>query len=199
MIDKLIIATLNKNKLKEITFLLENSVKEIILLPENTKEPIENASTFLGNAKIKAYNAYSLLKLPSLGDDTGLCVDYLNGSPGIKSKRHAGENRTDEDKINKLLSELKYANTPELRKAYFITSAVLVINENYYIAVEEKVYGTISHKPIGKNGFGYDPIFIPQGQNKTYAELSFEEKSNISHRNKCIKKLKNILDYVFNH
>ena len=195
MLNKLVIATSNKHKLKEIEAIFKgNIVKEIMPMPHDINEIIENGNTFIENSLIKAKAVYKHTKLPSLADDSGLCINALNGRPGIYSARYGGENLSYEEKIQMLLDELK---NEEDRTACFITSAVCVLDDSYYIALEGKVNGKIIEKPRGIDGFGYDPIFQPEGYNITYAQMTLEEKNSISHRALAIKKMKTILSAIY--
>lgn len=195
MLDKLVIATSNKHKLEEMEDILKGSViKEILPMPSGIGEIIEDGKTFIENSLIKARAVYNHTKLPSLADDSGLCVNALNGHPGIYSARYGGENLSYEEKMKMLLYELK---DKEDKSAYFITSAVCVLDDNYYIAVEGKVNGKIIENPRGYEGFGYDPIFQPDGYDVTYAEMKLEEKNSISHRSLAMKKMKEILSNIY--
>lgn len=195
MLDKLIIATSNKHKLIEIENIFKSAVvKEILAMPSDIGEIIENGHTFVENSLIKAKAVYNHTKLPSLADDSGICINALNGQPGIYSARYGGENLDYKEKMKMILNELKNKND---RSAYFITSAVCVLDDNYYIAVEGRVNGKIIESPRGFEGFGYDPIFQPEGYTVTYAEMSLEEKNSMSHRALAMKKMKNILNSIF--
>ena len=195
MLDKLVIATSNKHKLEEMEDILKGSViKEILPMPSDIGEIIEDGKTFIENSLIKARAVYNHTKLPSLADDSGLCVNALNGHPGIYSARYGGENLSYEEKMKMLLDELK---DKEDKSAYFISSAVCVLDDNYYIAVEGKVNGKIIENPRGYEGFGYDPIFQPDGYDVTYAEMKLEEKNSISHRSLAMKKMKEILSNIY--
>ena len=196
MLDKLVIATENKHKLKEIELIFNGSSIEILSMPKNIGKIEENGNTFIENSLIKAMTIYNHTKLPSLADDSGLCVNALNGRPGIHSARYGGEFLGYEDKIKMLLDELKYKND---RSAYFITSAVCVLDDNYYVALEGRVNGIIVNNAKGFDGFGYDPIFQPNGYNITYAEMSLEEKNHISHRAIAMKKMRDILYNIYMH
>ncbi|MEI0603187.1 RdgB/HAM1 family non-canonical purine NTP pyrophosphatase [Brachyspira alvinipulli] len=197
MLEKLVIATSNKHKLKEIEELFSgNAIKEILPIPSDIGEIIEDGKTFIENSLIKARAVYNHTKLPSLADDSGLCINALNGNPGIYSARYGGENLSYEEKMQMIIDELKNKKD---RSAYFITSAVCVLDENYYIAVEGIVNGKIIENPRGFDGFGYDPIFQPDGYNITYAEMSLEEKNSMSHRALAMKKMKDILSNIYSY
>ena len=194
MLEKLVIATTNQHKLKEIESIFKGTViKEILSMPSDIGEIIEDGNTFIENSLIKAKTVYNHTKLPSLADDSGLCVNALGGKPGIYSARYGGETLGYKEKMQMLLDELKDKND---RTAYFITSAVCVLDDNYYIAVEGRVNGKIIENPRGFEGFGYDPIFQPDEYNITYAEMSLEEKNSMSHRALAMNKMKNILSCI---
>ena len=195
MIKKLIIATANKHKLSEIKSILKDGVKEIAPMPADI-EIEENGKTFMENSLIKAKAVYKKTKIPSLADDSGLCINALGGKPGLYSARYGGENLSYREKMQMILEELKDKKD---RTAYFITSAVCILNEKYYIALEGKVDGKIIESPRGFEGFGYDPIFMPNGFNITYAEMPAEEKNLISHRFIAMSKMKKILSCIYEH
>lgn len=195
MIKKLIIATANKHKLAEIESILKNCVNEIAPMPAGL-EIEENGKTFMENSLIKAKAVYDKTKIPSLADDSGLCINALGGKPGLYSARYGGENLSYKEKMQMILEELKNKKD---RTAYFITSAVCTLNEKYYIALEGRVDGKIIESPRGFEGFGYDPIFMPEGFNITYAEMSAEEKNLISHRFIAMSKMKKILSCIYEY
>lgn len=195
MIKKLIIATANKHKLAEIESILKGSVNEIAPMPAGL-EIEENGKTFMENSLIKAKAVYDKTKIPSLADDSGLCINALGGKPGLYSARYGGENLSYKEKMQMILEELKNKKD---RTAYFITYAVCMLNEKYYIALEGRVDGKIIESPRGFEGFGYDPIFMPEGFNITYAEMSAEEKNLISHRFIAMSKMKKILSCIYEY
>lgn len=185
---KIILASNNKNKLKELKEKLEEFNIEVISQKEAgiDIDVEENGTSFKENAKIKARAIYNILKIPVIADDSGLCVDYLNGEPGIYSHRYAGENANDDDRMNKLLEELK--NVEEEKRTCHFTCSICYIDENgndYYF--EEYLNGKIGFDKKGNNGFGYDPIVVLEN-GKHVAELTSEEKNEISHRGKAIRK-----------
>ncbi|GAB6283029.1 MAG: hypothetical protein STSR0008_17830 [Ignavibacterium sp.] len=194
---KIILATKNKGKLKEIQDIFKNMNFEIVSLLdfENNFEIIEDGNSFEENAKIKAKYVFDKLKLPTIADDSGLCCEQLNGSPGIYSARYSGENTTDENNNKKLLNELSKFLKPH--KAKFVCSAVFYDGKNF-ICAEGELTGEIADEPKGENGFGYDPIFIADNYNVTNGELSLEEKNKISHRAKAFLKLKQLLLNKYN-
>ena len=198
MINKLVIATANKHKLIEIQNIFKDSAKEILPMPSDIGEIIEDGNSFIENSLIKAKAVYNHTKLPSLADDSGICINALNGEPGIYSARYGGENLGYKEKMQLILDKLKNQND---RTAYFITSAVCVLDDNYYIALEGRVDGVIIESPKGFDGFGYDPIFKPNGYDITYAEMALEQKNSMSHRAIAMNKMKEILYTIntFNH
>ena len=198
MINKLVIATANEHKLIEIKNIFKDSAKEILPMPSDIGEIIEDGNSFIENSLIKAKAVYNHTKLPSLADDSGICINALNGEPGIYSARYGGENLGYKEKMQMILDKLKNKND---RTAYFITSAVCVLDDNYYIALEGIVNGVIVESPKGFDGFGYDPIFKPNGYNITYAEMTLEQKNSMSHRAIAMNKMKEILYTIntFNH
>ena len=195
MINKLVIATANKHKLIEIQNIFKDSAKEILPMPADIGEIIENGNSFIENSLIKARAVYNYTKLPSLADDSGICINALNGEPAIYSARYGGENLGYKEKRQMILDKLKNKND---RTAYFITSAVCVLDDNYYIALEGRVDGIIVESPKGFDGFGYDPIFKPNGYDVTYAEMTLEQKNSMSHRAIAMNKMKDILHNLNN-
>lgn len=195
MINKLVIATANKHKLTEIQNIFKDSAKEILPMPADIGEIIEDGNSFIENSLIKAKAVYNHTKLPSLADDSGICINALNGEPGIYSARYGGENLGYKEKMQMILDKLKNTND---RTAYFITSAVCVLDDNYYIALEGIVNGVIIESPKGFDGFGYDPIFKPNGYDITYAEMTLEQKNSMSHRAIAMNKMKEILYNINN-
>ncbi len=180
---KIIIATSNPHKLEEINAINKNP--EILFdVVTGNFNPDENGENFKANALIKAKEAARIMKTYCLADDSGLCVDALEGRPGIHSARYASSQK---EKIEKLTKEM-YALPYEFRTAHFVCSMVLVNSMGEPLHYEEgKVYGYIDDTPKGTNGFGYDPIFFLPEYDKTMAELSNEEKNNISHRANALK------------
>ncbi|TSA25394.1 MAG: RdgB/HAM1 family non-canonical purine NTP pyrophosphatase [Ignavibacteriales bacterium] len=194
---KIIFATQNKGKANEVKAIFTNTPIEIISLYDlgNNIDIEEHGSTFSENAFIKAKAVYEIYKEPVLADDSGLSIDQLNGRPGVYSARYAGENCTYEDNNLKVIDELK--EFPEPHKAKFISCAVFYYDKNK-IEVFGELHGRIIMDQRGTNGFGYDPIFIPDGYDKTISEFEFEEKNKISHRAKSFNVLKEkLLDFYF--
>jgi len=184
---KIVFATANPHKLEEVKNICGDCSVEFVL-PDAGFNPIENGSSFEENSLIKAKEAYRVSKTYCLADDSGLCADALNGAPGLYSARYAG---TQDEKIEKLLRELK---DNDERSAKFVCCMTLLNDKG------EKIYqttgeckGSIVRERKGINGFGYDPIFMVDGYSKTMAELSSEEKNQISHRAVA---LKNVLKFL---
>ena len=183
---KLVFASNNKNKIQEIQALVPNTIQIISLEDIGCTEDIpETADTIEGNAILKANYVTSNYGYDCFADDTGLEVEALNGAPGVYSARYAGEQKDANDNMDKLLSELKDKSN---RKANFKTVIALNLNgkQNLFTGI---INGKIIKEKIGTNGFGYDPIFVADGFDKTFAELSMEEKSTISHRGIAVKEL----------
>ena len=183
---KLVFASNNKNKIQEIQALVPNTIQIVSLEDIGCFEDIpETADTIEGNAILKANYVTEKYGYDCFADDTGLEVDALNGAPGVYSARYAGEQKDANDNMDKLLSELKDKSN---RKANFKTVIALNLNgkQNLFTGI---INGKIIEEKIGTNGFGYDPIFVAVGYEKTFAELSMEEKSTISHRGIAVKEL----------
>ncbi len=189
---KIIFATKNKGKLKEAKKIFADLGAEIISLYEldNPPEIIENGKTFEENSFIKSRTVFEKYGLPVIADDSGLVVEQLNGAPGVYSARYAGENATYRDNNEKLLKEL--SGFPEPHIAKFVCCATFVNGETEVLACGE-LRGKIINEFRGENGFGFDPLFVPEGYDKTLAELTLEEKNEISHRAKAMQKLKQLI------
>ena len=187
---KLVFATNNKHKLQEVRDIVGNRVEVLSLNNINCHDDIpETADTLQGNALIKARHIYDKYGLNSFADDTGLEVEALDGAPGVYSARYAGEECNSEANMLKLLQNLTGKNN---RNAQFRTVIALIING------EEKLFngivkGTISNEKRGDSGFGYDPIFIPEGYTESFAQMSGEMKNSISHRFRATKQLSDYL------
>lgn len=191
MVIELVIATRNKHKTREIQHILgpEFRVRDLATHPE-VSEICESGTSFEENAKLKALAASRQLSALVIGDDSGLEVDAFGGAPGIYSARYAGANATDTDKIDKLLRELaRVRATEDGRRARFRCVVALARNGNLLGIFEGVVEGSITGEARGDSGFGYDPIFIPEGLKQTFGELPTEVKNTISHRAKAIRAL----------
>ena len=182
-------ATGNPDKLREIVAILGDGI-ELLPRPEGLAEPEENAATLEGNARIKAICVVEASGLPAIADDTGLEVDALNGEPGVRSARFAGENATYAQNVALLLERLD--GTPATaRTARFKTIALARWPDGREVIAEGTVEGSIATTPRGTNGFGYDPVFIPvDNPNRTLAEMSNTEKNAISARGQAFRELK---------
>lgn len=183
---KLVFATNNKNKIKEIKHLLNNSLEILSLEDIQCFEDIpETSDTIEGNAIQKAQYVYENYGYNCFADDTGFEIEALNGEPGIYSARYAGEEKNPEMNMNKVLDKLKNVSN---RNARFKTVIALII-DGKTTCFEGIVEGEIAHTKSGSEGFGYDPIFMPKGYNKTYSEMSLDIKNTMSHRAIATKKL----------
>ena len=187
---KIVLASGNKGKAREIKDLLKNLPIELVLQSEfNIPEAEETGTTFIENAIIKARHAASLTGLPALADDSGLSVTALDGAPGVYSSRYAGEGATDLDRINKLLDALK--DVPDnKRNASFncVIALIMSANDPVPMVCHGQWHGSILHKPQGENGFGYDPIFYVPDHHCSAAELDSTVKNKISHRGIALNK-----------
>lgn len=183
---KLLFATHNKSKIKEVNSLMPGTINLLSLYDVNYENEIdETAETIEGNALLKAQTISKQFTTNCFADDSGLLVDALNGAPGVYSARYAGEQKNDHANMDKLLDALKNLDN---RAAHFKTVMALILNDKEYL-FEGVIHGTIANVKKGTNGFGYDPLFIPDGYNITFAEMDFETKNSISHRAIALKKL----------
>ena len=187
---KLVFATNNQHKLEEVTKIISNDFELLSLKDINSFEDIpETQDTIEGNASQKAFYIYEKYNLNCFADDTGIEIEALNGEPGVYSARYAGENCSFEDNVQKVLKKLEEKSN---RKAQFKTIISLIIEGQEY-QFEGIIKGTILKEKKGNSGFGYDPIFQPEGYNETFAELPSVEKDRISHRGIATKKLAEFL------
>jgi XTP/dITP diphosphohydrolase len=191
----LVLATRNAGKTAEIRELLKNHPVEIRNLDDFGPIPaiVEDGSTFEANAYKKASLTAAYLGFPALADDSGLCVEALDGAPGIYSARYAGEQADDARRCQKLLQELGDA---ENRRARFECVLSLAVPTGPALTYESSCEGIITRQPTGSNGFGYDPIFYFPELGRTFAELTTEEKSRVSHRGKALQELSAEFDKV---
>ena len=192
---KVVLATKNEGKLREFKQSFQELGWELVSLDQvaEISDIIEDGTTFCENAIIKAKTVMQATGLPTIADDSGIVVDALNGKPGVYSARYAGAGATDEDNNKKLLEEL--ADVPkELRTARFVCClAYYNPNEKTPLTFEGECQGIIIDSPRGTNGFGYDPLFFVESENKTMAEIPVEQKNKISHRAKALNGMKNML------
>ena len=193
-INKLLIGTNNRGKLREIKSLLPKNIKIYSTSQYNLKSPIENGKTFKENSLIKSRYFSNKTSLMCLADDSGLEIDSLDKNPGIYSARWGGKHGDFRKAIKRVFRELnkkdknwKYKKI----KARFICALSISYLDKKIASVSGKVEGQISYKPKGKNGFGYDPIFIPLNKKKTFAEMKPSQKYKMDHRYQAFKKLKN--------
>lgn len=195
--QRLIIASNNEGKLREFGKLLEPFGFEVISMRQAgfTDEIIEDGETFEENAHIKARAVFEATGLPVMADDSGLEIDFLNGAPGIYSARYAGENASDKERCLKVLEEMHGVARP-LRDARFVCSIYFIYKEDDEYSVNGTVEGYIGDEMVGKNGFGYDPIFMLD-DDESMATIGEEEKNKISHRAKAFEKLSYILKEKF--
>ena len=187
---QLVFASNNKNKIKEIQLLLPETIQILSLEAIGCFVDIpETADTIEGNAVLKANYVTEKFGYNCFADDTGLEVEALNGEPGVYSARYAGEQKDADDNMDKLLDNLKGKSN---RSAQFKTVIVLNLNgkQTLFTGI---IKGKIIEEKIGTNGFGYDPIFVTEGYTRTFAELTIEEKSTISHRGLAVKQLVDFL------
>ena len=195
-IKKLLVGTNNKGKLREIRNLIPKNIQIFSSSDFNLKSPKENGKTFTQNSIIKSKYFSKKTNLICLADDSGLEIDILNKRPGIYSARWAGKNKDFKIAINKVFRELTAKNKNWKKrhiKARFICAlSISYLNKNL-VSVIGKVEGKISNKAVGKNGFGYDPIFIPLKGKQTFGEMKSNLKYKIDHRSKAFKKIKKFL------
>jgi XTP/dITP diphosphohydrolase len=191
---KIIIASNNVDKIKEIRCIFGDNLFCFLTLKDIGFEQkiLEDQNSFQGNALKKASLIMNVTKQLTLADDSGLEVDILNGQPGVYSARFSGTNATDEENNKKLLKLMEGVPMNERRAQFRCVVAVVSPDGRSFIA-EGVCPGKIGDKARGNNGFGYDPIFIPQGFNRTFAELEDHEKNKISHRSIALKNLKDIM------
>lgn len=191
-----VIATNNQNKVREFKSMFDNPNIEFKTLKEigYFKDIVEDGNTFKENAYIKAMTVAKELNVIAMSDDSGLCVDALNGEPGIYSARYAGTHN-DEDNNELLLKNLKGI---ENRNAHYVCAICLAYPDGKYIIEEGTVNGLIIDERRGNGGFGYDPYFYIPEFNATFAEVPLDKKNTISHRNRALKKIKDRIDENFN-
>jgi XTP/dITP diphosphohydrolase len=182
---KLVLATHNSGKIKEFERLLAESVSDVQVLGlkdfPDMPDIAETGKTFIENSLLKAHGICEFTKLPTLADDSGLCIDYLNGDPGVYSARWSGVHGDDAANIEKVLSQLEGVPLSN-RSAHFICEVALVFPTGHELTESGKLSGFITLSPRGTAGFGYDPIFQPVGSELTLGELAHGEKDKISHR-----------------
>jgi len=193
-IDKILVGTHNKGKFIEMSDLLPKKIKKISPIDLDIKSPIENGKTFEENSEIKAEFFCKNSNLVTLSDDSGLEVDALNGEPGIFSSRFAEDLGGFENAMKKILERIKKINKGS--KAQFISSLTIQWPDGKKITETGVIKGSLTDIR-GENGFGYDPIFVPEGYSKTFAEMNYKEKLKIDHRQIAYKKLYNKIKVYF--
>lgn len=190
-LQQLVLATNNKHKAEEFKMLLRDLELEILTLDRfpDIGEPVEDADSLEGNAEKKANEVFSRTNLPTLADDTGLEVYFLNKEPGVYSSRYSGLNATYEDNRKKLLLNLRGV-PPRRRAARFRCVLHFLGPDRACFTAEGILRGVIIESPRGVNGFGYDPVFLPDGDTRTLAEMSPDEKNSLSHRARAVGNIK---------
>ena len=195
-IKKLLIGTNNKGKFKEIADLLPRRIQTLSTISLKLKSPKENGKTFEENSMIKSRYFSKKTKLICIADDSGLEIDILNKKPGIYSARWGGAKSDFSKAIKRVYRELSKKDKNLRQKkisARFICALSISFKRKKIACALGKIEGNISHKPRGKNGFGYDPIFIPQNSKKTFSEMSLSKKYKLDHRFKAFKKIRKFL------
>lgn len=192
---KLVAATNNKGKIKEIKAILGGLGFETVSQGELglNLDVEETGTTFTENALLKARAAAQAAGIPAIADDSGLCVDALSGAPGVYSARYAGEGATDAMLIEKLLNNMEGVDK-EKRGAKFVSAVAFVTPQGEEFIALGEAEGCITDAPLGEGGFGYDPIFYSTELGKTYAQMSAQEKNSISHRYRALMALKDVLE-----
>ncbi len=191
----IVLATTNKGKTREIKKLLEGSDIEIKNLDDfgPIPEVVEDGQTFDDNAYKKASFTAKVLGYPAMADDSGLCVDALEGEPGVYSARYAGENASDEDNVKKVLDNL---TDKKNRDASFKCVISIAVPTGAALTYEGECKGVLTTQPEGENGFGYDPLFYSPEFKKTFAQLTIEEKGQVSHRGRALKQVAREMDKI---
>ena len=190
---KLVIATHNSDKEKELKSVLDDFPVEVMSLDQFPEigEIEETGSTLYENAKLKAVTVNKITNIPCLGDDTGLEVDALSGAPGVYSSRYAGENVSYEDNVTKLLREMR--STPSEKRTARFRTIIFYTDGDRELYTHGEIKGYITEEQRGKNGFGYDPVFYIPEVKKTMAELTSAEKNKLSHRGQAMRKFRKLL------
>ena len=197
---EILLASENKHKLEELSRILKPLGFDVVTPLQkgiDLGRVEENGNTLIENSRIKADNARKISGMAVIADDTGLIVEALNGLPGVYTARFAGENATDKENVDKLLHDMK--DIPEFKRtAKFVTSICCILDDNVIIEVQGECKGKIAFERSGKNGFGYDPVFICEKYGKTFANCTAEEKDSVSHRGNALRKLKEKLIKINN-
>ncbi len=194
---RIVVASKNKGKIEEIKSCLFDTLSiEVVSMSEypDIPEIVENGQTFEENAIKKAVIVAEYTKELALADDSGLVVDCLNGEPGVLSARFGGENIDDNSRNQLLLERIKNVCNQSLKTARFVCALAIATPEGVVKTVQGSCEGIIADTPAGKHGFGYDPIFIPDGYTSTFAELGMGIKNKLSHRAKALEKARDVLE-----
>jgi XTP/dITP diphosphohydrolase len=189
--SRIVLASANPNKVDELRQILESSglAVELLARPDDVPEVVEDAPDFVGNARLKAAALAGATGEWALADDSGLEVDALGGAPGVRSARYSGEDATDDENVALVLSELSAVGAAD-RRARFRCVIVLRSPEGAEVMTEGSVEGHLADEPRGASGFGYDPVFVPDdGDGRTFAEMSADEKHAVSHRGRALRAL----------
>jgi len=198
---KIVLATANTHKVIEFQRILNELLPDLELVAASqfpgVPEIEETGSTFAENALIKARAINEFTNLPALADDSGLVVEALNGAPGIFSARYAGINADDKANVMKLLNEIKGLDQSLLSAKFECSIALVDKSQDLELLVDGQMPGQVIKEVRGENGFGYDPIFVPQGLTKTSSELSDADKDKISHRGIALRKMSQILKQLY--
>ena len=189
MSEKFVLATHNANKLREMSDILSKLGVQVVSPADLgiTVDVEETGETFAENAMLKAKAICAAAGLPAIADDSGLCVDALNGAPGVYSARYGGEGLSDEDRYRMLLENMRGQMT---RAAKFVSVITCCFPNGDVLTARGECPGTIAYAPMGEGGFGYDPVFFVPELKKTFAQLTAEEKNAISHRGKALEAFK---------
>ena len=192
-IERILIGTHNKGKIREISYLLNKKIKKISPFQLNIKSPAETGKSFKANSELKAKYFFLKSKIVTISDDSGLCIECLDNKPGIYSARWAKKYGGFKQAMTKIIQLIKNKNKNKKKpntKAKFVCSLTLYLNSKKKITTIGEVSGSISDKILGKNGFGYDPIFTPTGYNLTFGQMKKRKKILMDHRFIAFKKLK---------
>jgi len=191
---RLVLATANLDKVREIERIFgEVGSIELIDRPADVADVEETGATLLENARLKAQALVTATGVAAVADDTGLSIDALDGAPGVRSARFAGEHATYSENVGKVLAELDHVANAD-RAARFSTVALVLMPDGSEWSCEGVIEGVIARAPQGSEGFGYDPIFLPQGgDGRTFAEMALEEKNALSHRGRAFRSLARLL------
>ena len=190
---RLVLATANRDKVAEIAVILGDGI-ELSPRPDSVSDVVEDADTLEGNARLKAVAIVEATGEPAVADDTGLEVDALDGAPGVHSARFAGDGATYADNVAKMLEDLAGHPDPSERTARFRTVALVRFPDGREVMAEGVVEGTMATEARGDAGFGYDPLFLPaEGDGRTFAEMTPDEKHAVSHRGRAFRALRDAL------